>query len=222
MHGSAVGLAEPPQLMVRVCAQDAKSVRPCSPPALERCLGGRTTDLYSGCGIAYAGTAPPFSIDFGVSFPCPPCARSPRWALLVACRSILWLVCRGVLQKGKDLRRVRRQHEEHHVRSPPFCSLPRTRFRLGNPDGAHSAPDAVGFQTDNPAVLCGTDVRALAPLNFNGINRLQWWYLYKLGLMAGLKNARAHAPMHTRATNTQARMHAHTRARTNTEHEQRQ
>ena len=69
MHGSAICLAVPPQLMVRVCAQDAKSVRPCSPPALERCLGGRITDLYNGCGPAYAGTPHPLSVYFGVSFP---------------------------------------------------------------------------------------------------------------------------------------------------------
>ena len=46
-------------------AQDASSVRPCSPPSLERCRGGRITDSppyiravgYNGCGNAYAGAA---------------------------------------------------------------------------------------------------------------------------------------------------------------------
>lgn len=46
-------------------AQDATSLRRCSPPSLERCRGGRITDGspydgavgYNGCGDAYAGAA---------------------------------------------------------------------------------------------------------------------------------------------------------------------
>jgi hypothetical protein len=49
-------------------AQDAKSVRPCSPPSLGRCRGGRITDSppyiratgYNGCGIAFAGAPSAF------------------------------------------------------------------------------------------------------------------------------------------------------------------
>jgi hypothetical protein len=101
MHGSAICLAVPPQLMVRVCAQDAKSVRPCSPPALERCLGGRITDLYSGCGIAYAGTAPPFSIDFGVSFPRPPCASRRGGHCMSRAGPYCGACATGYFKKGK-------------------------------------------------------------------------------------------------------------------------
>ena len=51
-------------------AQDATSVRRCSPPALERCRGGRITDSspydravgYNGCSDAYAGAASSASI----------------------------------------------------------------------------------------------------------------------------------------------------------------
>ena len=118
-----LGLAVPPYLMVAVCAQDAKSVRPCSPPSVERCLGGRITDLYNGCGPAYAGTAPPpFNLFRGFFSP-PTLGELPWWAMHVASRSILWLVCHWILQKGKDLRRVRRQHEEHHVRPLLFLFL---------------------------------------------------------------------------------------------------
>ena len=41
--------------------QDAKSVHICSPPSLERCLGGQITDLYNGCGTRYAGAQAPLA-----------------------------------------------------------------------------------------------------------------------------------------------------------------
>ena len=77
-------------------------------------------------------SAPPFSL-FRVFFPPTTLGELPWWAMHVASRSILWLVCHWILQKGKDLRRVRRQHEEHHVRPLLFLFLGPIREPGGQP-----------------------------------------------------------------------------------------